>query len=270
MPIITISSGLFSGGISIAESLADKLQYPCIGREELYSSMREQFGLSDEFFQTVYDDLLRGIASPSRRIAVLNMHRAALLRYAESGNLIYHGAVGHLLLSSIPNVLKARINVSMDLRIQMAMRTRNISYDQAVALIKKDDLECENGARSLYDVDWKDPLLYDIVLNLNHVTVDNGVHLLSQMAEFEHFACSPTSKREYQELTLCSVVWAALLSNPETRSSDIMVTAHGDKVTLHGYVFSAQVADTITDIVNGIPKVKSVEYNIEIGTRWLG
>jgi len=265
MPIITISSGLFSGGFTIAEKLADKLQYPCIGREELYRSM-ERFGLTEELHRSLYSSMLHGNVSPGMRIALINMHRAALLLCAENGNLIYHGAVGHLLLSSISNILKVRVNLSMDLRVQSAMRLRSMNHDEAGALISKDDQECENGARGLYDVNWKDPLLYDVVLNLNHISLDNAVELLSRAAEFEDFVCSPNSKKEFQDLTLGSVVWATLLCNPLTSNANLMVTACGGLVTVYGQVSSEQAATAISDIVRSIEGVKTVSSHVGIGT----
>lgn len=265
MPIIAISRAIFSGGLPIAEKLAERLGYPCAGRDELHESM-EQFGLSDELLQSIFLGLQDGVISPSRRVAILNLHRAALLRYVKAGNLVYHGSVGHLLLSSIPNILRVRINASMDKRVHLAMKSRRINHDQAIGIIRKDDQECEAGARCLYDVDWRDPSLYDLVLNVNNISVDNAVEVLFRMEQFETFHASPTSRREYNDLFLSCVVWAELVNHPQLAGADIMVTASEGRVTVHGQVRSKEMVEAIPGVVEKVEGVLSVNCNVVVGS----
>ena len=48
MAIITISRGTFSGGKALAERLAERLDYPCLSREEILQDAADEFGISQE------------------------------------------------------------------------------------------------------------------------------------------------------------------------------------------------------------------------------
>ena len=269
MSIITISRGMFSGGLAVAVRLAERLGYPCVGRDELYRSVK-RYGLADDVLQSIYSGPPDYTQAPGTRIAILNIYRAALLRYAQEGNLVYHGSVGHLLLTGIPNILRVRINTSMDRRIQMAMESREIPHDQAAALIQQDDEECKTSARNLYDVDWHDPLLYDIVLNLNHVDIDEAVDLLTRMSRFNNFNPSTTSQRDYEDLFLGCRVWAELVNNPQISGTDVMVAARDGHITVHGCVCSEAIAAVIRATAEKIDGVRSVSANLDIGTMRFG
>lgn len=269
MSIITISRGIFSGGLAIAANLAEQLHYPCIGREDLYRTVKK-FGLPDVFLRSIYDGDASFMQSPGNRTAILNMFRAALLKCAQDVNLIYHGAVGHLLLSSIPNILRVRIIANIDLRINMAMKLRNINHNQAFAIIKKDDQECDFAARNLYNVDWQDPSLYDITLNLNNISIENAVSLLIHMSRQNNFIPSSSSHREYEDLYLGCLVWAELFKNPETCNANIMVTANDGYIAVHGHASSEEIVQKIPIVAKNIEGVKEVVCKVDVGIMRLG
>ena len=269
MSIITISRGIFSGGLAIAEKLADQLQHPCIGRQDLFQTVK-QFGLPDLVLKSIYNGDASFMRSPAHRTAILNMYRASLLRCAQGGNLVYHGAVGHLLLSSIPNILRVRIIASIDFRIKVAMKLREINHDQAFAIIKKDDQECDFAARNLYNVDWQDPSLYDITLNLNNISIENAAELLIHMLHQDNFIPSPSSQHEYEDLFLGCVVWAELIKNPETCKADIMVTANDGHIAVHGHASTEKIINTIPIVARQIEGVKEVLCMVDVGSKWFG
>lgn len=269
MSIITISRGVFSGGFAIAGMLAEQLHYPCIGREDLYQAVKK-FGLPDLVLRSIYNGDASFMQSPGTRTAILNMYRAALMKCAHEGNLVYHGAVGHLLLSCIPNILRVRIIASIDHRINIAMKCRDINHDHAFAIIKKDAQECDFAARNLYNVDWQDPALYDVTLNLNNISVENAVELLIHMSQLDNFNPSRSSQREYDDLFFGCVVWAELMKNPETCSADIMVTATDGHIAVHGHASSEKIVLTIPIVAKRIEGVKEVTCMVDVGTKWFG
>lgn len=269
MSIITISEGIFTGGLELSARLAKRLDYPCIGRQELYEGVKK-FGLPDLVIKSISSGDATFMQSPANRIAILNMFRAALLNFAEEGNLVYHGAVGHLLLSSIPNILRVRIIASIDYRINNAMRRHNIDHNQAFSLIKKDDQEGEFSARNLYSVDWQDPSIYDVMLNLNNISLENAVEVIFHMSQLDNFIPSASSQREYGDLQLGCMVWAQLMKDAKTRNADLMVTANNGHVVVHGNTGSEEIVEAIPSVAKSVEGVREVTCVVEVGTKWFG
>lgn len=269
MSIITFSRGIFSGGLAIAKMLAEQLHYPCIGRQDLFHTVK-QFELPDLVLKSIYNGDASFMQSPAHRTAILNLYRASLLKHAQGGNLVYHGAVGHLLISSIPKILRIRIIASIDYRVNMAMKLRDLSHDQAFAMIQKDDQECDFAARNLYDVDWRDPSLYDITLNLNNISIENAIELLVHMSRQDNFTPSPSSQREYEDLFLGCIVWAELINNPATCTADILVTANNGDIAVHGHASTEKIINTIPIVAKQIPGVKEVICMVNLGNKWFG
>ncbi len=84
---------------------------------------------------------------------------------------MYHGNAGHLLLKGGPHVLRVRIIAPMEFRLKMAQDRLKLSRAEALDYIARMDQDRRKWAQYLYGVDWGDPANYDIVLNLEHMTI---------------------------------------------------------------------------------------------------
>ena len=98
MSVITISRGSFSGGKTLAECLAEKLGYRCIGRETIV----ERAAASGVSHEELLDALLKPPGFLERfqhkRYQYLTLFQAALAEEVKNGNVVYHGNAGHLML----------------------------------------------------------------------------------------------------------------------------------------------------------------------------
>jgi len=97
--------------------------------------------------------------------------------------MIYHGLAGHFFCQGIPNILKVRINANLEDRIKEEMRREHISEKEARHILKKDDEERRKWSMYLYGIDTKDPALYDIVLHIENLEVDDAVEILADIAK---------------------------------------------------------------------------------------
>ena len=109
MPIITISRGSASGGLSLAQGLAERLRYELVGREDIIQEA-SKFGTSEERLQGA---LLKPVRFWDRfgdeRRQYLAFVQEALCERAKGDRIIYHGNAGHLLLWGISHVLCVRL-----------------------------------------------------------------------------------------------------------------------------------------------------------------
>ena len=268
MAIITISRGTFSGGKAVAEILAHRLGYPCVSREIILDAAK-QYGISEQkltaaineppsFWQQV----------PEKRVAYLSFVTAALLERAKEGNLVYHGHAGHLLLSGISHTIRARVIADTEFRIKAAMEQRDLTREEAIVAIENVDKERVKWTRFLYGVEWQDPSLYDVVLNLEHITVLSAVETLARMTELADFKPSAASQKAFDNLLLSSRVWAELTRNEQTKRASVRVQADNGKVTIFGSAGNERALEAISKIAMAVEGVIDVRSDVGIGKDW--
>jgi osmotically-inducible protein OsmY len=193
---------------------------------------------------------------------------AVLLDHASQGDLIYHGHVGHLLLSSIPHVLKVRVIADLEYRIQAAMKQVNLTREAALAHIRKVDEERSRWARLLYGADWEDQTQYHLVVNLGWLSVASASEAVIRLSEMAEFRPTLEGMAGYEDLRLSCRVWGALAKNPQTRNAGIQVTAHGGEIVVSGNVPSGKTLEVLPRIAGQVEGVRSVRCEAGMGTDW--
>ena len=268
MAIITISRGTFSGGIAVAEELSRKLGYPCISKEIILDAA-EEFGIPEDKLIAAMEKPPRSwLEAPAKKIAHLNYVRFSLLKRARKNDLVYHGYAGHLLLGDIVHVLRVRVIANMEYRINAAMEKEGLNRKEAVSMIKKLDKQSLNWTRFLYGVDWNDPALYDVVINLDRISIAGAVDIIAQMTELDDFKPDENSKAELNNQVLSSMVWAALTKDDRTNNSDLHVVSDNGTVKISGSTSSEDSLNAITDITKEVEGVRKVINEVGTGSDW--
>jgi cytidylate kinase len=200
MSIITISRGSYSRGKDVAEKLAQKLGHECISREIILEAS-EQFNIPEiqlvhaiEDAPSILDRLTRG---KERYVAYV---RAALLKHVRKDDIVYHGFAGDLLLRDVPSVLKVRIIASIEDRIREVVKRDGVSEDEARERIAKADAARRKWRHHLYQVDPNDVSLYDIVLRVGPMTVDDAVGTIELAARLPAFQTTSEVKKTLEAL----------------------------------------------------------------------
>ena len=228
MPIVTISRGSYSRGKEVAEKLARKLGYECISREILLEAS-EQFNIPEiRLVRAIHDApsiLERFTYGKERYVAYL---RSALLKHVQKDNVVYHGLAGHFFLQGIPHVIKVRIIADLEDRVREEMRRENISAEEARRILKKDDEERRKWSIQVYGMDTWNSFLYDTVLHIKTLGVDDAVYLLQCAVALPCFQTTPESQRILDDLALAALVEAALVEEFPTAR----VTAQQGEVTV--------------------------------------
>lgn len=269
MGIVTISRGSFAGGKAVAEQLAQSLGWPLLGREEVLQQTASQYGIAESRLASALD-------SPppfweqmlGRRLAYVKCVTAVLLDHAGQGNLVYHGYVGHLLLAGVGHVLRVRVIADMEKRLAAAMQQGGLSRDQATAHIQRVDQDRSRWARALYGVNWESPELYDLVVNLQQVTPDSACAVIRRALEMPEFQPTAQSRRDLENLSLSCRVWAALASEPQTRSAGLHVAADDGQVVITGSVGSGKAADAVPRLAQAVKGVRSLRCEVGVGSDW--
>jgi cytidylate kinase len=200
MAIITISRGSYHRGREVAEKVAQKLGYAVLSRDILLEAS-EEFNIPEiKLIRAIQDApsiLDRVTRQKEKFVAYI---RAALLKHVQKDNVVYHGLFGHFFLQDIPHVLKVRIVADLEARVADEVKREGISESKARQIIIKDDEERRKWALHLYGADWWDATLYDLVIHLKTIRVDDAVDLLCQVVQLPGFQTTPESQEAINSL----------------------------------------------------------------------
>jgi len=265
MAIITISRGSLSMGTILAEKVARALDYECVSREAIIKESACEYGLEKEELTiamekppTFWERFTHG-----RRLYLAVM-RAALLDRACSGKLVYHGLSGHFLLKGIKCVLKVRLIAPMDMRIRAAMEEKQLKREDAEYHIRDVDEKRSRWTKYLYGVDWRDPYQFDLIINLETMTLSTAKELICQTIKRPEFQVCITAMDDLENLALAAKVEAFLAADIRTRSVNIDIEALNGVVRLRGMIETENLRPTIIEVVKRIQTIKSVEDELVV------
>ena len=168
MQIICISRYSYGYGKELAEKLAEKLGYKCIGREELTDqatvigipvgklemTIMNHRALSEEL--SIEIDRFKAFITAS-----LCEHA---LKEGPKGGIVYHGRTGHLVLPGLSHVMRIKAITDMEDRIEMVIQRLQLTREKAKTHNEQVDEDIRRWVRFLYNVNWEDPSLYDIII----------------------------------------------------------------------------------------------------------
>ena len=260
MAIITISRGSYSRGEEVAEKVAQKLGYDCISRDILLDAS-EQFNIPEiKFLRAIHDApsiLDRFTYGKEKYIAYI---QAALLKYLREDDMVYHGLAGHFFLNSVSHVLKVRIIADLADRVRLEMEREGTDEKDALRNLQKDDEHRRKWSRSLYGIDTWDPSLYDLVIHIKQVTVDDAVDIICHAVNLKPFQTTPQSRQAMNDLAVAAEVKAALIDLNPT----VEVAAQDGKVHVKAKARSGEqeLARDLETIAKGVRGVKEIEVQV--------
>jgi cytidylate kinase len=259
-----------SGGEALAECLHQRLGYPVLGREVLVEAAAK-LGVPEETLTQKFEKSpgLWSRLTESRRLYLVAI-QAAIAEHAASGNLIYHGRAGHMLLHGVPNVLRVRLIAPMEMRIRAVIERQGLNREGAIEYIQTVDAERVRWSKFIYNVDWTDPGLYDLVINLEKMSVDTACAVIAQVISRPEFETTDTLLPLFQDFLLACRVKLALASNPQTRYAEMEVRAQGGVVEIAGEMPSAVMLthatsrdeEEIVRTARAVPGVKEARLSI--------
>jgi cytidylate kinase len=229
MGIITISRGSYSKGKAVAEGLAQHLGYECISRDLLLETSAH-FNINElKLVRAIHDAPSFFERFDHGKEKYIIFIREAFFKHIRKDNVVYHGLAGHFFCQGIPNILKVRINANLEDRIKEEMRREHISEKEARHTLKKDDEERRKWGMHLYGIDTKDTALYDLVLHIDNLKVDDAVEILADIAKRPCFQTTQQSKSIIEEYHIVTQSQEALFdrfpaAQVKCKDGDVFVT----------------------------------------------
>lgn len=258
MAVITISRGSYSKGKEVAEKVAQKLGYDCISRDIVLEASKEFNVPEIKLIRAIHDapSILNSFTYGKEKY--ISYIQAALLQHFSKDNLVYHGLAGHFFAKGISHVLKVRIVANMEDRVKLETEREGISRKKALSILRKDDNERRKWSQYLYGINTWDSRLYDLVIHIKKITVDDAADIICHTVGMDAFQVTPESKRAMDNLTLAAEVKAALIDikpDIDVSSSDGVVQINTEAPLAQESILIKKI-DKITKAIPGVKEIK--------------
>jgi len=264
MPIVALTREYGSGATAIAKKAAERLGFEYI-RDQVTREAAEVFGVVEDELIAVVESKPGFWESLAEAAQVeFAMVAAEVYHLAERDNMVIMGRWATLLLKDIQHCLRVRLCAPMEARIPRVMARRSVNRQQAIEIIRKADAGASARIRQFFNVEWGDPLLRDLVINTERVSVESAVSLIVQLASRPEFQPTEDSQARLRDLSLEARIKAALRAERETMRLDLNIVADDGHVALRGPVFSSAAKDLVGRIVGGVVGVRSVKNEVRV------
>jgi len=209
MATITVSREYGSGGDEVAIRVSELLGYHYFDKTLMAQIVKEtgltegemvDFSEDNYKAQTFLDRLLgwrdrREIGrvsswgedltgTRSREMAILNESQGiALVQGAvraahKRGNVVIVGRGGQAILRGLPDVLHVRIQAPDDVRFRRISSRETLHLLGLQKEIEAHDQATADYLRRFYDIDWADPSLYDVIINMVQLSVEAAAQMI--------------------------------------------------------------------------------------------
>ena len=183
MAIITIARQMGSLGNEIAADVAQRLSYTLVDQAKLQEAA-EAYGMLKSELEEVHEKRPTLVTRylTMRHRAYLDMIQTIIYQYARADDVVILGRGATALLSDVPSALHVNMFASFERRVEVVMAREGIARPLAEQIVRENDQDRAGYMRYLFDRDWMDPLLYDVMINTNVVTRERACELIVEAA----------------------------------------------------------------------------------------
>ncbi len=105
--------------------------------------------------------------------------------FGQTGKAVLVGRASQIILADHPDACHIKIVAPLEMRVKEVIQHRDVSTEQAQKLVEQHDQWRQNYLRNFHQVDWDDPLLYDLTINTEKVDPEAAVKLLVNLVRDE-------------------------------------------------------------------------------------
>lgn len=267
MNFITFSRKMGTKGTEIAKLVAKEQEYAFYDTEDIEKKAEEMGFLDDirEVNGKVPPPLKRFFSC--RPEICLDRLYVVIYELARQGSAVILGRGGNMLFRSLPDALHVRVIASQEKRVRNLVE-RGYKREAAIMVMEKSDHERERFIRFAFHRDWDNPELYDIVLNMDKLTVKTAADMILCAARADEFRGRAGDVMNSLDMMDLAVRVGTALAEAGFPSSYVSAFVNEPgKVRLTGVVqvpWEKSAAERTAQDVKG---VESVENKIQIASR---
>ena len=265
MPVVALTQGMGSLAQDIAEQLADELQLATLQHE-----VAEHVANKMHVSKSLINRLRAGKAGTIERLradreAIAVYTAQDVIEAAARGNVVVRGWGATLLLRPVPHVPCIRIMRPFAKRVQWLMAELDTDdIELAEAEIRRSDHANATRMHDQFGVDWGDPVLFDMVLNADRLSVDTCVQQIKALLARPEFAETEASRTLLQGMAQSARVRAALREHDETAGVNISIESVAGQVKLTGIVLNAAERAAAEQVAAAVQGVTAVDNQLRL------
>ena len=201
MAVVTVSGEYGTGSERVVAELARKTGYDHIG-EELLKEIADQLHLTESEVEVFRK------ASQSRLIRLMDRYTCSLVQKVvdrnhgclddrdfhdtatalveklyTAGNVVIHDWGAQCILKGRPDTVHVFLQHHREAKIEAAMQQLNLAFPAARNVVDEEERNTEQYIRQFFNADWKDPLLYDLIIDMNRSSVEKAVQMIAAHME---------------------------------------------------------------------------------------
>jgi cytidylate kinase len=271
MTVVSVTRQLGSEGDAIGRALAERLGYRYVDKRSIVPAMRAYGGDVEPDAPEIEEkqpSFWERLNEERRRHSI--MLRSAVYAIALEDNVVFVGVGASMLLKGLSQVFKVLTIAPPDARIPRVMtggsldRAGPVDRETAQEMVRSKDRETAGYLRYLFNIDYLDPKLYDVVLNTGRWTVPTATEYIEDLIGLPEVSRTPDSVERLESLALASLVEARLVNNAGIWVHGLRAVADRGLVTISGEVITDEDRDVAEEIALSVPGVRAVVNELRI------
>lgn len=178
MAVITISRQLGSMADEVAHALADRIGYRVVQCEIINRAARLA-GTPEVALATIDDlDLFGFRPSPAERQNYIHAVKQIIDELVAEDDVILVCRSAQIILQHQPNCFHVLVTAKPETRAKRVAESQKIPIENAFAQVFASDQSRQRDLDRDYEVQWDDPQLYDLVINTEHINLEQAVDMI--------------------------------------------------------------------------------------------
>ena len=178
MQFVSVSRGEQERGKEFARTLAQKLAFDCLSREEVAElAIGEGIAVGKLEMAAVKKRHLteRQILEKEHYLAFVTR---VLCERVRDNNLVFHGRAGHLAVPGLTHVLRIRTQIETETHVDEVMRRLSLDHAKSLEYVERVDEDITRWVRTMYNISGDPWAGYDLAVNLDRVEVGGATTTL--------------------------------------------------------------------------------------------
>ncbi|MDR1129210.1 MAG: cytidylate kinase family protein [Treponema sp.] len=265
MAIITISRQLAGLGDETAQELAKILNYRFVDKHFLEEKIKS-YGVAEAMLDKYDERKPAFFASLSQdRDNYLHYLKTAMLCEAGKGSSVFIGRGASSIFREVPGVLSVYLVAPYEIRLERVKSYFHCDDKRARQIINQSDNDRIGFHRYFFDMDWKDPSNYHVVLNtgiFHPATIAQGIkHLQDSLVTAEVEALH---EKRLSELILGHQVVHRIFYERNIPVHFLEASVSGNTVELFGVVNSHALAEAAVNSAREVAENFNVRSEIQV------
>ena len=268
MTVIALTEEMGSLATDVAERLAADLGL-AVMRHEVVDNVSSRMHVSTSLINRLREGKAGALERMRADKASLAVYMTEeVLEVAARGNVVLRGWGATCLLRTVPHVVCVRVTRPFAQRV--AWLREQLGADDIAFVeeeIRRSDRAHAARMHAQFGVTWGDPLLYDLVLNTDRLSVETCARQIAALAQRPEFAETDASRAMLQNMALDARVRAALRADPATRDIDVTVASDAGRIVLAGIVLDAGEMPAAERVARAVAGVTAVDNQLKVMAR---